>query len=214
MYHQPKIKIQNKNPRYCNLYYPHTHNNIQIKPYFQIGSIDPAIKNCAFRIERRYPDSKIEPILFQKISVLNILEYSEHIEIDHTYQVLNNFLDLNFELFNQCDIIIIERQMPYNYDAVRVSQHIISYFSIRLKNNESLTKIYEIDSKIKSRYLKAPKGSDVKKWSIETASKFLTDRNDIISLEILKSNKSKMDDLCDTVCQIEAFLIFLDSLKK
>jgi hypothetical protein len=47
---------------------------------------------------------------------------------------------------------------------------------------------------------------NVKKWSISKAIEILSNYNDINGLNILNKEKKK-DDLADTVCQIESFLL-------
>jgi hypothetical protein len=118
------------------------------------------------------------------------------------------------DYYKEADLIIIERQMPYNYKAVRISQHVISYFISfyrHLITNKDVL-IVEVDAKLKSKALCGPKGMtdrDVKKWAIEKATELLEMRNDSVSLAIL-GKESKKDDLADVVCQVEAFCIIQD----
>jgi hypothetical protein len=64
--------------------------------------------------------------------------------------------------------------------------------------------IAEVDPKLKSKILKAPKGVDLKKWSVEEAVKILKGRDDDNSIKIIEKTKKK-DDLADTVCQSQAW---------
>jgi hypothetical protein len=95
--------------------------------------------------------------------------------------------------------------MPINYTMIRVSQHVETYFLTRYPN----VAVYEISSKLKV-------GKDV---TIDTAKKLLLDGKDQKSYDLLenlgnpkkeegkrKPKKEKLDDLCDTVCQIDAFM--------
>jgi hypothetical protein len=108
--------------------------------------------------------------------------------------------------------MIIERQLPMNLKAVRISQHIISYFMFHFKNLvPNLPMIFEIDSKLKSRELGASTHLNergIKQWSIDLCKSLLVKRQDYDGLEILEKHKRKADDVADTLVQIEAFFSF------
>jgi len=193
-------------------YYPHTIPSTSrnwVQPYYQFVSIDPAGKNFALRIERRYHNGWITPVVFDKVAVASI-EQEGDTTICNTYQVLTGFLEKYKQYYADCHFIVIERQLPQNYKATRIAQHTISYFSITLHNKELLPSIVEIDPKIKGKTLGAPKGitdKQLKSWSVEEGRKLLTIRRDTFSLQVLDCFKNKQDDLCDTVCQLEALVI-------
>jgi hypothetical protein len=74
-----------------------------------------------------------------------------------------------------------------------------------------LPAIIEVDSRLKGKYLGAPKGlgdKQLKTWSVEKGRYLLTLRDDTFSLQVLDCFKNKQDDLCDTVCQIEALMAY------
>lgn len=196
-------------------YYPHntpSSSRNWNQDYRQIISIDPGRKNYAFRIERRYNDGRIVPIVFDKTQI-ELVTVNDTNSIVDTYKVLTAFLDKYKQFYDNCHFVIVERQLPHNYKAVRISQHTISYFSFVLFNKPLLASIIEIDPKLKGKMLEAPKGiseSQLKSWSVEKARGMLEVRKDKFSLEVLDHFKSKQDDLCDTVCQIEAFMIYLN----
>jgi hypothetical protein len=207
-----KSETPDKTP--YTLYYPHDtpskDRDWTKEEYFQVVSIDPARKNYAMRIERRYKNGWITPIVFDKVSIESIEKEGENI-INDTYKVLTKFLDKYKEFYDGCHYIIVERQLPKNYKAVRISQHTISYFLLYLSNKPLLPSIIEIDSQLKGKMLGAPKGMKenyLKTWSVEKAKELLTMREDNYSLDILKVFKRKQDDLSDTVCQIEALFIY------
>ena len=196
------------------IYYPHTIPHTERKwnqDYYQILSIDPGkIKNFSYRIERRYHNGKIIPIVFDKIDFESIIQEGTT-TINNSYQVLTDFLNKYNKFYNDCHFFVIEKQLPNNYQAVRVSQHVISYFSIMLHNKPLLPAIVEVDSRLKGKYLGAPKGigdKQLKTWSIEKGRYLLNLRNDTFSLQVLDCFKNKQDDLCDTVCQIEALMVY------
>ena len=207
-------KSQEPDKSLHTIYYPHTIPHTERKwtqDYYQILSIDPGkFKNFSYRIERRYHNGKIIPIVFDKIDFQNISQEGTT-TINNSYQVLTEFLNKYNKFYNDCHFFLIEKQLPNNYQAVRVSQHVISYFSLILHNKPLLPAIVEIDSRLKGKYLGAPKGlgdKQLKTWSIEKGRYLLNLRGDTFSLQVLDTFKNKQDDLCDTVCQIEALMVY------
>jgi hypothetical protein len=180
--------------------------------WIQVVSIDPARKNYALRIERRYyntEDNKIVPVVFDKVA-LEESNIEDNVTTCVMYDSLSKFLDKYKAYYNDCHFIIIERQLPQNYKATRIAQHTISYFSIKLSDAPLLPSIVEIDPKIKGKILGAPKNitdKQLKTWAVEFAHKLLNQRNDDFSLGVLQFYSKKQDDLSDTVCQIEALFI-------
>jgi len=179
--------------------------------YYQVASIDPALKNCALRIERRYHSGKIITLVYEKTQFLAKSE--ETVPLNPIYSRVNNFLDIHLKELLCCHIVIMERQLPQNYKAVRVSQCILSYLLIKLKDAPLLPTIIEVDPKLKSRpsLLNCPKGlneKQIKQWSVERAKELLKDRQDHNGLAILEKVK-KADDLADTLCQTEAFFAYI-----
>src|SRR3989337_3109727 len=77
------------------VYYPHSipcSERRWVQPYYQVISIDPARKNYAFRIERRYHNGWITPVVFDKVSIESIQQEGDTL-ICNTYQVLTEFLN-------------------------------------------------------------------------------------------------------------------------
>lgn len=186
-------------------YYPHTINSSERNwnnNYYQVVSIDPATKNYAIRIERRYNSGWILPLAFERFSVADV----EDNEICHLYDNLTYQLDKYITFYNDCHFIIIEKQLPQNFKASHIARHTISYFSLRLHNTPLLPTIIEVDSKLKGNALGAPpklNSKQLKNWSVEKALSLLTIRQDYRSIEIINKNKKK-DDLADTICQVDA----------
>lgn len=197
----------------------HAHSNPSFErnwtdDYIQTVSIDPAPTNFGFRIQRRYRDGRIYPIVFVLVSFLN--EKEKEIEKNNNISLLNNnivsFLDKYIDIIYNSHYIFIERQMSVNNDAMNVFHSIVTYFMIKLKNNPLETLIIELNSKLKSKMLNAPKNLTrpcLKNWSDEKAISLSESRGDIISLNILKSN-IKTDDLSDTIVQEEAASILFN----
>ena len=170
--------------------------------YYQIVSIDPAIVNLAIRIEKRYTN-RIETIFMDKINVTSENPYDK---------ISRTFFEI-IDLLKKSHIIIIERQLHINYRAVRISQHIISFFMEHLRDTPLLPFIIEIDPKMKTKLLNAPRGlnaKEVKNWSVEKAMELLKMRNDTLGLSLINKLKGKKDDLADTIIQIEAMCILLE----
>ena len=193
-------------------YYPHSishTNRLWNQPYIQFGSIDPATKNYALRVERRYHNGWITPVVFDKTS-LKTIDKEGTTTICTTFQTLTAFLDKYITYFRDCHFIIIERQLPQNYKATRIAQHTISYLSVKLQDTPLLPSIIEVDPKLKGKILGAPKNisdKQLKSWAVEHGRAMFTTRCDQFSLNVLNHFSTKQDDLCDTACQIEAICI-------
>ena len=178
------------------------------RDYRQITSIDPGKKNFTIRIERRYSDRVVTGV-FKRLNLT--VENDESIESSLVF--LSNELDeIKYDLYNS-DFIFIEKQLPNNYTAVRIAQHALSYCMTKFKNNPRRTKIFEITPKLKNLVINPPKktkAKEIKKLSVIRGEEYLEKGNDKFALEILIQNKKKQDDLCDTICQLEAMLIELN----
>lgn len=206
------VKKQKKVILPYTLYYPHTlpiSNRLWKQPYIQFCSIDPALKNLAIRIERRYDDNLIVCLHTDNICpwlLKSIHDGYHEVEINLIYNNINTYLDNLMALLLDCHYILIERQLYQNFNVDRIGQHIRSYFLIKLTNAPLCPSILEIDPKLKGRQLgagKLPK-YELKKWSIQKATELSQQRGDIYTLNLLKKHKKK-DDLADVLCQIEAF---------
>jgi hypothetical protein len=157
-----------------------------------IFSIDPGRVNFACRLEERKEDGTIEGLLYVRMRFEQLTD-------------IQNFFEEHQELLKQTTICIVEKQMPINYTMVRISQHVETYFLTKYP----YAAVYEISSKLKV-------GKDI---TIETAKKILLEGKDQRSYDLLeklgnpvkekgkrKPKKEKLDDLCDTTCQIDAFM--------
>lgn len=169
---------------------------------YRICSIDPAYTdNYAVRIEDRdLQKGTIETIFLDKISVRaeEPLNY---------YSKLIDELDKIIDKIEMCHYIVIEKQLKSNYKMTRMGQHSISYFMCRLKDKGVKPIIYEIESRAKSKIIGAPaktKSKELKKLSVDYAFKILEERGDQKGIDLVNSFKKK-DDVCDTICQSDAF---------
>ena len=172
--------------------------------FIQIMAIDPGIKNCGVRIERRWSSGAVETVMLARLNFLisdsaptNTIYYTNAIK------VLRNYLPI-MEL---CQYILIESQLPINYDMVRMSSHIISFLMSHLANKGCRPLIYEVDTYFKSRILNAPpkmSKPELKKWCWEYALNLLKNRGDMEAYNTIK-NAGKQDDMGDVVCYCEGF---------
>ena len=210
MYHKKTPKDEGPDKTPFTLYHPYPKSDSerpQVEEFYQVVSIDPGTVNFGFRIEKRFLNGNIFTIVFEKIQFTS---GEEGFMINNTYQQITNFLDSYFDFLMNSHFIIIERQMKENYKRVRISQHLITYFCIKLINSPLMPQIIEIDSTLKTRELHPKKNrhemnkTGVKKWAKEEAKRLLIMREDQTGLAKLASTKKK-DDLADTVIQIEAF---------
>jgi len=209
----PKCQMPDKNE-----FTAHVFHTVDLKlrdwpDIVRVISIDPGIRNLAIRVESRGIRDSSHPIKTLVFDKLRISDSDRELDgnVDKLYFLVSEFLNRYLDIFKSCHIMIIERQLPMNLKAVRISQHIISYFMIHLKDiAPSLPMIFEIDSKLKSRELGASSHLNergIKQWSIDFCKSLLVKRQDYEGLEILDKHRKK-DDLCDTVTQIEAFFSF------
>jgi len=212
--------FQRKTPKsqqiYKSTYTYYNPHDIEIKSMeydniVRVISIDPGIRNYALRVEERSIQTSSYPIktlVFEKLRISNKDRELSEISECMIYKLLSKFLDKYLKVFKTCHIIIIEKQMPFNYKATRIAQHTLTYFMTHLKNISTYPLIYEISAKLKGKELGASSHLNergIKVWAVEKATELLELRKDENGLQILKKNKKKADDLADTVCQIEAF---------
>lgn len=168
------------------------------RDYIQYCSIDPAKKNFAILVERRYSDGTISTYIYDKWDLSGLCP------LDYLTKILFEYKNI----FNSCDYIIVEKQLKVNKVASPPAKHAISFFLFYLRDNERRTRVFEIDPRAKSKILKnGPKDNrDIKKLSIDYCIELLNKRNDVVKLQILSYHKKK-DDLADVVTQLEAALL-------
>lgn len=199
-------------------YNPHTLQPLVHSEVLESGSnylvgafIDPGIKNCAIRIAKK-------DLLTDKVTTIMQMKFDFTTEEGVCHYVSSiSILDRYIEEFRWCHYIVMERQMTINYDLVRFSQHLITYFSMRVKNLGFRPLIIEINSKMKSHLLggklKMTK-PELKKWCRDKAIEILTERDDTIALNVLLKAK-KQDDHGDVVCYEKVWWgIIQDGLQK
>nr|QBK90015.1 MAG: holliday junction resolvase [Pithovirus LCPAC101] len=194
----------------------HTHKyQLQKKEYKDISSIckyiertiNNNLKNKGLNIKQIRDINKSLDEVFDRKDNRSLTS------ISCIYDTMTDILDHHMKYFMKCHMIIIERQREVNYKMIRCSQHIITYFLIKLRYVDTHPIIYEVSSKLKSKMLDAPPNltpSQVKKWSVELGQLILQYRGDNKSLDMIeKASKAKKDDYCDVVVQIEALFKYI-----
>jgi hypothetical protein len=175
--------------------------------YYNVMSLDPATKNFAIRFERRWIDGRIETLIFEKHNFIQEDPVTVNLSFDRAADLLARHLKMACD----CHYILSERQLPQNYKAVRMSQHVISLLMLATRDSILRPIIIEIAPQLKGKMLGAPKGirdKELKKWAVEIGTELFIHRKDDYALSILKKNKKK-DDLCDTALQAEALFQML-----
>ena len=206
-----------------NLFFPRSEIK---KEKEETKEIEDVVEDC---FSETFPIEKIEKVEKKKKDK----EEDETDRLSSIYHQVTHFLEKHRELLKESDLVIVERQLSVNYFAVRLSQHVLSYFMclLHLEKKKEMEEeegaiILEIDPKLKTKELDAPKGineKQVKQFCIDKGIEILEERGDKKSLDVLeryrtlkkvKKSQRKLDDLCDTVCQIEALLLHLGIIKK
>jgi hypothetical protein len=220
---------QRKTPKtqeaYKSVYVGHNPHTISLSERkwsdrIRVISIDPGVTHFAIRVEERNIKT-VGPIITLHFDKVGLTKEEQELTKDlicPMFTFIGNYLDQYLDLFKTCHMVIIEKQLPVNYRAVRMSQHTLTYFMTHLKNiRPNLAMFFEVVPQLKGRELGAhptlnEKG--IKVWAVEKARELLINRNDHIGLEVLdrkdpkNKRKEKKDDLSDTVCQIEALFSY------
>ncbi len=174
--------------------------------FVQVAAIDIGVKNTSIAMERRWSGGHIDIVMLMKLDfTIGERAQTDTVYYSHSIDMLKKYLPF----FEMCQYIIVESQLPINYDAVRMSQHIITFLMMNLANKGCKPMICEVDTYFKSRIFNAPKRMkkpELKKWCIEYALKLLEKRGDTETIEMIKAS-GKKDDLCDTLCYCEGWFL-------
>ena len=207
----------------------------------RIASFDIGKKNFAFYveefiqeklpfIEKKYnidgtPTTKFQNIIDLICQNGKCITFQNHdltIETKTNSDIFYNMirvLNSNKEIWEKCDIILIEQQMSfgkkYNTMALKLGQHCWSYFAFQYGRSKQIIEFpaYHKTQVLGSQKHKTKNGKfkciskpERKKWTIEFSKHILFHRADDETLSILYENKKK-DDLADTFCQLQAYKI-------
>lgn len=214
--YQPKTKKSEQS--FKNILLAHNPHNIPLSQRnwperINILFSDPGVSHFALRIESRNirRDEPITTLLLEKVGLSKEEQEPDNDNVTKIFTFVQDFLDRHKELFLTCHMILIEKQLPINYRAVRMSQHVLTYFMVLLKNKEpELPMFLEVAPTLKGRELGAGNLNEkgIKQWSVNKAIELLTIREDKKGLEVMnrkiKGRKEKKDDLADCIVTIEA----------
>lgn len=212
-----KREAPDKNDFTCHNHYRIDHLGIpdswNDRKYVTCISIDPGIANLCIRVERRKLYGIIDRVdtLYHGNESFTRCKTDEK-DISILYAEMTKHVLQLKRIFEDVDIVLIERQLKENYKSVRVSQHILTLFQTFLWDSDRSPLILEIDAKVKSKLL-APKNVHqkyVKDWSVEKALQLCFLRRDWKSFSnILYAKGDKRDDLADVIVQLEAMFTYL-----
>jgi hypothetical protein len=187
-------------------------------PWVQITAIDPAIKNCAIRVERRtFMGDKIlyQTLVQAKLDFSTKIDGESDICNEKMYYVRANKLLSNYiEYFRTSQYIVVEKQINDNTDMVKMGQHILSFIMLYIENQSLKPLIIEIESRMKTQILNAPakmKKDERKKWAVEKALSILESYGDIETADMIRRAKKK-DDHGDVICYTEIWWYYLQWL--
>lgn len=185
-------------------------NNLDEPPQFtdiiNIASFDPGSRNLGVRIEQRWtektPWDRTRLIFLSKWDLKQVgipVMVSCVMKLHERLKKIADYL-------SKCHYILVERQMPANPTAYRVAQHIITQCWGYICDNNLNTWIVELNSRLKGERLHAPRGVDIKQWSIEEAKHLSIQQGDEETYNKL-NGRGKRDEYSDTTIQIQAWLI-------
>jgi hypothetical protein len=131
------------------------------------------------------------------------------------FLLLEQYLESLDQLFDTCDYILVENQQSINLKATRCSQHTLSHFVCRYRDD--LTRIIPYPATRKTSVLKAPKGMSAyerkNKWPQKKTKEILDMRGDpewanwVDDHKKNRAQKIKSDDICDTFLMVQAYKI-------
>jgi hypothetical protein len=189
-----------------------------VRKYWQIISIDPGVDGFAIRIEKRNYDGIIETLVWQIVNCLTTEEKKTGIRVPGRFIDPTGYLNQYFTYYDNCHMVVIEKQLLINTQSVNMSKKIIDYFvAIFKKRPKDLQPvIYEVNPRIKScmmdKYFKLniKNYKNMKTRDINYCRHLLDIRNDKIGFEILQTyNKTHHDDMANILIQIEALFDLL-----
>jgi hypothetical protein len=187
-------------------YYVHSAHGLDTllgKDVITILSVDPARDNYAFRIERRYVrGSTVETLAFERVGFLTG---------QAIYSDVIKFLDSYY--YAEVDLVLVEKQPGLSAVIDNVATITLTYFILLSKSRPMV--VISVNSKLKKTILGRDKltSRQLKARSVAKAHALLTRYKDEKGLSIMRRYTDKEDDLADTVCQIEAFLLLVGIIR-
>lgn len=201
---------------YNNQYLTSSRKKDNISDYV-ICAIDPALKNCAIRIEGKDKKTVFQdkfsfvPVILGKRGGVKKVKTTQE-EKNNTFMgVMDTFMGIKDELM-KCDFILIESQHHKNKDMLKTSSAIIMCLLMMTSSEKNPPIIIEIDPKVKSSvYFMKEDGAtnkmkkpELKKWAAAKGLEILK-RNGDDELYKKISKETKKDDHGDVICYTECF---------
>lgn len=187
-------------------YYLHSTQGLEQlvdKDTLTILSVDPARDHYGFRIERRNVRKRtIETLALERVHFLRG---------QAIYTDVINFLDTYY--YSDIDLVLVEKQPGFNTVVDNVATITLTYFILLSKKLPIV--VISVSSKLKKTILGEDKITrhQLKNRSVAKAHSLLTGYKDEKGLAIMDRYNDKEDDLADTVCQIEAFLLLVGIIR-
>lgn len=178
-----------------------------------IVSVDPGQVNLGFRIEKRTrvsPGSNYCKVETLEMCVMSIpWIYSKNSV--NVYSDITKLLD-SFSTYYPwvCLYIVEQQQIPQAYQIIRISQHIIGYFTFKAAVLGAV--VAEVCPKSKTRFFNAPKMERPErvKWGVNKGLELLHANKDILGLSKYHQYIDKVDDIMVTIIQVEAIFKYLN----
>lgn len=136
---------------------------------------------------------------------------------NNIFQSIITKLDQYKSYYDDVNYIVIEKQLKTNPNAQTIEHHVHAYFIHRYGLSKE---VINFESRHKTRVLCCPKKIKKndkmvnidktfrKKWTTNKVMNVMMERKDKSTFEyIFTKNKSKADDLSDTICQAMAFVL-------
>lgn len=191
--------------------------------YLGITSIDPGIVNLGLYIGFFWDNGTVSSHTLETLNFAEADRSGEKISIQKYDQAIE-MLDEYLPIIENTHYVVIESQLTTNPDAVRMLQHLITYFTLRLKDKGCKPIIIEFSSLLKTKSLGGPVGKkkgqtadkakkERKEWCRAKAQEIFETLGDPFLERVVKKRakrgegKSKYDDKGDVVCQFWAFLL-------
>lgn len=192
--------------------------------HYTFISIDPAIKNFGFAVEKRYKDGTIQVECLYKCQFTEIVEVGnkgerKEVNVDPltleniTIRECTQFLDEFDSWYDQVNFILVEQQMIENWYSTRIMQHVFTYFTMIFRSGTrgKIPIIIEQNSKLKGDQLGYfwRDGITLKEFAVERAKEFAKTRKDKFVTKVIGAEK-KQDDMSDVIIMIEAFCRYMN----
>jgi hypothetical protein len=187
-------------------------NNIPKKERYNIdGTTTKKFQNILNKI---YKNGK--KILLSNNDITENCDPKAYLDTE-TFHNMTDLLDKYSEYWDKCGAFIIEKQMSFgkrtNTMAMKLGQHCWSYFAFKYSRFKPIIEFpayYKTQilgsqkDKTKNNKYKAISKPKRKIWCVNKAMKIIEDRKDQETLTQIQKSKKK-DDLCDVICQLQAF---------